>query len=76
MENNEFEINHIKNCTCKYFDDIIYFEDFYCDNILIDENLYETTLLYDILCKFLIGLKPLRSRFNKVILMEVVLNVV
>ena len=76
MENNEFEKNHIKNWTFKYFDDIIYFEDFYCDNILMDENLYENTVLDDNSCRFLIGPKPLRIRFNKEVLMEVVLNVV
>ena len=35
MENHEFKIVCIKNCTCYYFDDIINLEDFDFDNILI-----------------------------------------
>ena len=38
MESNEFQKVHIKNRTCCYFDDIIKFEDFDFDDILIDEN--------------------------------------
>ena len=38
IENNKFLKVCIKNHTCYYFDDIIKFEDFDFDNILIDEN--------------------------------------
>ena len=38
MENNEFNDVLFKNRTCYYFDDIIKLEDFYFDNILIDEK--------------------------------------
>ena len=38
-----FKINHFKNCTCYYFDDIIKLEDFYLD-ILIDEKSCENIL--------------------------------
>ena len=31
----------IKNHTCYYFDDIIKFEDFHFDNILIDKKSYK-----------------------------------
>ena len=34
--------------------------------ILIDEKSDESILVYEILCKTLIGAKPLRIRFNKV----------
>ena len=48
MENNGNlkEIN-IKNHTFYHFDDIIKFEDFDFDNILIDEKLYGNILLYN-----------------------------
>ena len=36
MENNELIKSCIKNCTCYYYDDIIKFEDFGFDNILMD----------------------------------------
>ena len=49
-----------------YFEDIINIEDFYFDNILLDEKLYENILIYDISFKILIGAKPLRIRFDKV----------
>ena len=42
MESNDgLEETEIKNCTCYFFDDIIKFEDFALDNILIDEKSYE-----------------------------------
>ena len=34
----------IKNHTCYYFDEITKIEDFYLDNILIDEKSYEDVL--------------------------------
>ena len=58
------EIN-IKCCACYYFDDIIKFEDFDLDNILIHEKSYENILVYNISYKTLIGGKPLRIRFYK-----------
>ena len=42
MENNyELKEIYIKNFTCYYFDDIIKFEDFDFDNILVDEKPYK-----------------------------------
>ena len=39
MESNDkFKEIDIKKCTCYYFDDIIKFEDFDFDNILIDKK--------------------------------------
>ena len=60
MESNDKlkEIN-IKNRTCYYFDDIIKFEGFHLDNILIDEKPFENILVYNISYKPLIGAKPL-----------------
>ena len=40
-------------------------EDFDHDNILIDEKSYENILVYNILCKNQIAVKPLLIRFNK-----------
>ena len=37
MENNELKKVSIKNRTCYYYDNIIKFEDFDLDNILLDE---------------------------------------
>ena len=67
MESNDKlkEIN-IWICTCCYFDDIIKFEDFDLDDILIDETSYEDILVYNISYKTLIGAKPLCIRFNKI----------
>ena len=39
--NDELKETDIKNHTFYYFDDIIKFEDFNPDNILIDEKSYE-----------------------------------
>ena len=63
--NNELKEIDIKNCTCYYFDDIIKFEDFDLDNILIEES-YENILFYNILYKSLIDSKPLRIIFDKI----------
>ena len=38
MQNSDFEKVQIKNCTSYFFDGIIKLEDFYLDNILIDEK--------------------------------------
>ena len=64
--NNELKEIDIKNRTCYYFDDIIKIEDFYLDNILIDEKSYENILVYNISYKTLIDTKPLRIRFDKI----------
>ena len=64
MENKEFEKVCIKNRTCYYLDDIIKSEEFNLDNILTDEKPHENILIYDI--NTLIGLKPLRIRFDKI----------
>ena len=56
----------IKNFTCYYFDDIIKFEDFNFDNVLIDEKSHENLLVPNISQKTLIVDKPLRIRFTKV----------
>ena len=47
MESNDklTEID-IKNPICFYFDDIIKFEDFDLDNILIDEKSYEKSFSF------------------------------
>ena len=55
-----------KNHTCYYSYDIIKFEDFDIDNILIDEKSYENILVYSISLKNLMGAKHLRIRFNKI----------
>ena len=64
--NDELKEINAKNCMCYYFDDIIKFEDFHLDNILIDKKSYENILVFNISYKTLIGAKPLRIRFNKV----------
>ena len=65
MENNEFKKIRIKSRTCYYFDDIIKFEDFRFDNLLIDEKSHENVLIYNIPNKTLIDLKSLPIRFDK-----------
>ena len=44
----------------------IKFEDFNFDNTIIDEKSYENVLIYNISCKTLIGVKPLRTRLDKI----------
>ena len=56
----------IKNCTCYYFDDIIRFEVFDLDDILLDEKSNGNILVYNISNKTLIGAKPLHIRFDKI----------
>ena len=45
-------------CMLFYFSDIIKFEDFDFDNILINEKVYKNILIYNILYRALIGPKP------------------
>ena len=52
MESND----DIKNSTCYYFDEIIKFEDFSLDNILIDGKSYKNILVYNISHKNLIDI--------------------
>ena len=66
MENNELKKVSIKNCTCYYYDNIIKFEDFDLDNILLDEESYKNILIYNIPNKNLIGAKALRIIFDEV----------
>ena len=67
MESNYgFKEINIKNRSCCYFHDIIKFEYFDVDNILIDEKSDKNVLLYKISYKTLICAKPLRIRFDKV----------
>ena len=66
MEKTELKEVRIKNLTCYYSDDIIKFKYFKFDNILICEKSYKNILIYDILCKNLIGAKPLHIMFDKV----------
>ena len=55
----------MKNCTYFYFDGITKTEDFDFGNILLVKKPYKNTLIYNILCKTLIGAKRLRIRFDK-----------
>ena len=48
MENNEFKKARTKNLSCYYFDDIIKLEDFYFDNILIDQKFHQNVFLYNV----------------------------
>ena len=45
MWNNESHKVNIKNCICHYFDDIIKFEEFDFDNLLLDEKSCENILI-------------------------------
>ena len=67
MKNNDKlkEIN-IKDRTCYYFDDIIKFEDFDIDSILIDEKSYQNDSVFNISYKTLIGARPVRIGFHKI----------
>ena len=66
MESNyELKEINIKNRSCCYFHDIIKFEDFDLENILIDEKSVKNVLIYSISYKTLICAKPLRSRLDK-----------
>ena len=58
--NNKLKQIDIKNRTRYYFDNIIKFEDFGLNNILIDEKSYKNILVYNI------SYTILRIRFNKI----------
>ena len=64
--NNGLKEIDIKIRTFYYFVDIIKFEDFDLDNILIYEKPQENILVYEILYKTLVVTKPLCIRFNKI----------
>ena len=67
MESNDkLKETDIKNRKCYYFDDITKIENFDFDSILLDEKSYKNILVYGISYKTLIGVKPLRIRFDKV----------
>ena len=51
---------------CCYFDDIIKFEDFDFNNILLDKKSYASILTYDVLYKTLAGAKPLQIMFDNI----------
>ena len=53
-------------CMLFYFSDIIKFEDFDFDNILINEKVYKNILIYNIFYRALIGPKPQHIRFDKI----------
>ena len=57
VKNNKLKEVCIKNCTCRYFNDIVKLEDFDLDNILIHENSHGNILIYDISYKILIDFK-------------------
>ena len=56
----------IKIHTCYYFNNIMKFQDFNLDNILIDEKSHENILVYNISYKNLIDGKPLCIRFDNI----------
>ena len=56
----------IKNCAFYNFDNIIKFDDFVFDDIIIDEKSYQNILVYNILYETLIGAKPLCFRLVKI----------
>ena len=51
---------------CYYSDDIIKFEDFDFDNIIIDKKSLENILIYDVSYKTLIETNPLHISFDKI----------
>ena len=57
---------NIKNRTCYYFDEIIKFEYFYFENILIDKKTNENVLVYNISYKTFIGTQPFRISLDKI----------
>ena len=65
IENNEFKKVRIKNCACYYLNNIIKFEDFDFDNVLIDEWI-KWIFCFMIFHTKLVGWKPVHIRFDKV----------
>ena len=64
--NNGLKEIDIKIRTFYYFVDIIKFEDFDLNKILIDGKPQENILVYEISYKTLFVTKPLRIRFDKI----------
>ena len=63
---NELKEVDIKNRACYYFDDIINATDINFSDILLDEKLYESILVYDISYKTSMVPNLLRIRFDKI----------
>ena len=63
---NELKEINIINRVCYQFDYIINGTRINFSNILLDKKLCKNISVYKILCKTLIGPKPLRIRFNKI----------
>ena len=59
-------MKEITICTCYDFDDIIKFEDFDHDRILIDKKSYKSLLIYNNSNKNLMGATLLRFIFDKI----------
>ena len=53
--------------TCYYFDDIIKFEDFNFDNILINKMSHGIIFIDNTTCRILVGAKPVRISFEKIV---------
>ena len=63
---NELKEIDIKNCLCYYSDDTSNGTKINFSNILLDKNIHENILVYNILYKTQAGPKPLCIRFNKI----------
>ena len=60
-------IVRFKNCKCYYFNDIIKFEYFNLDNILIDEKSCEKNLFHNVILVYNYkGAETFRIRFGKI----------
>ena len=66
IENNEYKYVCFKNRSCYHFGDIIKFQDFSFDNILINGKSDGNILTYDVSYDTLIRTKLLRIRFDKI----------
>ena len=53
--------------TCYYFDDIIKFEDFNFDIILINKMSHGIIFIDNTTCRILVGAKPVRISFEKIV---------
>ena len=62
---NEFKKIDIKNCVCRYFDDIVNCTNTKFINILLDKK-FENISVYETFYKTSTGLKPLHIRFDKI----------
>ena len=60
---------------CQYFDDIMIVKDINSGNVLLDKTLCKNIVIYEISYKTFMSVKPLCSRFHKLLKFMIELDI-